>query len=127
MKDFALEANTNNFRWKNSSLTMTESYLEYMSQKVRCCLSLLKGEWYLDTRLGIPYIPSWEEDNDGHRSILESAIRVKIAGIDGIKKLLSFSSELEKKTRRLSVSFSAQCDNGETLEMQNVKIGGEEE
>ena len=41
MKDFALEANTNNFRWKNSSLIMTESYLEYMSQKVRCCLSLL--------------------------------------------------------------------------------------
>ena len=125
MKDFLLEAGTNHFVWKKRGLTMSENFLEYMRQKVQCCLSLLKGEWYLDTRLGLPYIPSWSFDNDGHRSILESAIRVKIANISGIKKLLSFSSELDEKTRELSVSFSAQCENGDTLEMQNVKIGGE--
>ena len=107
-------------------MTMTSGYLQYMQQKVRCCLSLLKGEWYLDTRLGIPYIPSWDMDKDGHRAILESAIRVKVSGISGIKKLLSFSSELDPKTRLFTVSFSAQCDNGEVLEMNEVAVGGSE-
>lgn len=126
MKDFALEPGTNNFLWKKHGMTMTSEYLQYMQQKVICCLSLFKGEWYLDTRLGIPYIPSWDMDKDGHRAILESAIRVKVSGISGIKKLLSFSSELDPKTRLFTVSFSAQCDNGEVLEMNEVAVGGSE-
>ena len=126
MKDFALEPGTNNFLMNKRGMTMTSDFLQYMQQKVRCCLSLLKGEWYLDTRLGIPNIPSWDMDKDGHRTILESAIRVKISGISGIKKLLSFSSDLDPKTRLFTVSFSAQCDNGEVLEMDNVAVGGNE-
>lgn len=126
MKDFALEPGTNNFLMNKRGMIMTSDFLQYMQQKVRCCLSLLKGEWYLDTRLGIPYIPSWDMDKDGHRTIFESAIRVKISGISGIKKLLSFSSELDPKTRLFTVSFSAQCDNGEVLEMDNVTVGGNE-
>lgn len=126
MKDFALEPGTNNFLWKKHGMTMTSEYLQYMQQKVICCLSLFKGEVYLDTRLGIPYIPSWDMDKDGHRAILESAIRVKVSGISGVKKLLSFSSELDPKTRLFTVSFSAQCDNGEVLEMNEVAVGGSE-
>ena len=126
MKDFALEPITTNFLWNKRGLQMTSDFLQYMQQKVRCCLSLIKGEWYLDTRVGLPYIASWDMTKSSHRSILESAIRVKITSIDGIKKLISFSSELDAKTRQLSVSFSAQCDNGETLEMSNVAVGGTE-
>ena len=60
MKDFALEPGTNNFLWKRRGMTMTDGFLAYMQQKVRARLSLLKGEWYLDTRLGLPYIPTWD-------------------------------------------------------------------
>lgn len=126
MKDFALKPGTNEFLFEKRGMTMTSEFLQYMQQKVRACLSLLKGEWYFDTRVGLPYIASWDMEKDGHRSVLESAIRVKISGIDGIKKLLSFTSALDAKTRQLSVSFSAQCDNGETLEMENVAVGGAE-
>lgn len=126
MKDFALEPGTNSFLYEKRGMTMTSEYLQYMQQKVRASLSLIKGEWYLNTKVGLPYIPPFDMDKDGHRSILESAVRVKISGIDGIKKVLSFSSDLDSKTRLLSVSFSAQCENGETLEMDNVEVGGAE-
>ncbi|MBO4507096.1 MAG: hypothetical protein J5747_00490 [Spirochaetaceae bacterium] len=126
MKDFALEPGTKNFLWKKRGMTMTSEHLQYMQQKVICCLSIFKGEWYLDTRLGLPYIPAWDIDKDGHRSILESAVRIKISGIVGIKKLLSFSSELDLKNRSFMVSFSAQCDNGEVLEMNGIPLGGKE-
>ena len=42
MKDFALEPGTNNFLWKKRGMTMTSEYLQYMQQKVICCLSLLR-------------------------------------------------------------------------------------
>lgn len=126
MKDIALIPGTNDFLWNKKGMTMTSEFLQYMQQKVRACLSLFKGEWYLDTRLGLPYIPSGNMEKDGHRSILENAIRVKISEIDGIKKLTEFKGKLDPKTRLFSVSFSAQCKNGEILEVSDVQVGGME-
>ena len=125
MTDIALEPGTNGFLWSRKGMALTSSFLQYMQQKVRASLSLLKGEWYLDKRLGLPYIPGEDMEKDGHQSILDSAIRVKISGISGIKKLLNFEGNLDEKTRIYSVSFSAQCDNGEVLEMDGVSIGGD--
>lgn len=126
MKDLALVPGTNRFLLQRRGMTMTSDFLQYMQQKVRASLSLFKGEWYLDKRLGLPYIPSWDIEKDGHRAILESAIRVKVSGIGGIKKLLSFETEFDKRTRLLSVSLTAQCDSGETLEVRDLTVGGTE-
>ncbi len=124
MTDIALVPGTNEFLWKRKGMTMTSTFLQYMQQKVRASLSLFKGEWYLNTKLGLPYIPSGDMEKDAHRTILESAIRVKVSGIKGIKKLLAFETELDAKTRRFTVSFSARCGNGETLEMDGLDVGG---
>jgi hypothetical protein len=123
MKDFALEPHTNKFLWEWNGLSMTDSYLQYMQQKVRAVLSLFKGEWYLNANVGLPYIPT-DFNNDSHRSILETAIRVRIAGITGIKKLVSFETSFDQKTRLLSVKFIAQCENGETLEVNYQTLKG---
>ncbi len=125
MKDFALVPGTNSFLWKKRGMTMTTEYLQYMQQKVRASLSLFKGEWYLNTAVGLPYVPAFDMEKDAHRFVLESAVRVKVSSISGIKKILTFSSSLDAKTRLFSVSFSAQCDNGEVLEMHDVAVGGE--
>lgn len=126
MKDFALIPGTNSLLWQRRDMTMTSEFLQYMQQKVRASLSLFKGEWYLNTAAGLPHIPAFDMEKDAYRSVLESAVRVKVSSISGIKKLLSFSSGLDAKTRTFSVSFSAQCDDGEVLEMNDVVLGGDE-
>jgi len=116
MKDFAITPHGNDFIRQRHGLRFTNTYLEYMAQKVRSAISLFLGEWYLNKKLGIPYIPSSMEKID-HRPLLETALQVTISNVKGIKKLLSFNPSFDVRERCLKVRFMAQCENGETLEM----------
>jgi hypothetical protein len=128
MKDFAVDPNGNRFLWRENGLRWTETYLEYMAQKARCALSLFLGEWYLNKHIGIPYIPDWAGGKDAHRAALETALITAIANIKGIKSLESFEPVFDAGKRELRVSFTARCENGETLEFSEelpVRRGGE--
>jgi hypothetical protein len=116
MKDFAVIPQGNTFIRQRNGFRFTETYLEYMAQKVRCAISLFFGEWFLNNSIGIPYIPSVMEKID-HRSILETALQVTISNVKGIKKLIEFAPSYNVKERLFRLKFIAQCENGETLEI----------
>jgi len=114
MKDFAIEPHGNNFIRERNGMRFTNNYLEYMTQKVRSAVSLFFGEWYLNKKIGIPYIPSTMEKID-HRPLLETALLVTISNVKGIKKLLSFEPSYDTRERLFRVHFVAQCENEEIL------------
>jgi hypothetical protein len=116
MKDFAVDLQSNKFIWNKKGLCYTGSYLDYMAQKVRCAISLFLGEWYLNKNIGIPYIPSTMEKIN-HRPVLETALIVTISNIKGIKRLVSFDPDYNSRERLLKISFTAECENGEILNM----------
>jgi hypothetical protein len=116
MKDFAIEPQRNGFIRERNGMRFTNNYPEYMAQKVRTAISLFLGEWYLNKNIGIPYIPSSLEKID-HQPLLETALQVTISGVNGIEKLLSFNPSFDMKERKLKIRFVAQCENGNTLEM----------
>jgi len=116
MKDFAIEPHGNNFIRERNGLRLTNNYLEFMTQKVRSAISLFLGEWYLNRKKGIPYIPSSLEKID-HRPLLETALIVTISNVKGIKKLILFEPSFDEKERLFMVHFIAQCENQEILEM----------
>jgi hypothetical protein len=116
LKDFAVAPGSNKFIWNRKGLCFTGSYLEYMAQKVRCSISLFLGEWFLNKNIGIPYIPSTME-KEGHRALLETALIVTISNIKGIKRLVSFEPVYDGGKRLLKINFTAECENGETLDM----------
>jgi hypothetical protein len=116
MKDFAVDPQGNKFLWNKKGLQYTGSYLEYMAQKVRCAISLFLGEWYLNKNIGIPYIPTTMEKIN-HRPILETSLIVTISNIKGIKRLVSFDPTYNSRDRLLKIKFVAECDNGETLKI----------
>jgi hypothetical protein len=127
MKDFAVDPHSNKFIWRKNGLRFTESYLEYMAQKVRCAISLFLGEWYLNKNIGIPYISTSINKID-HRPVLETALITTISNVKGIKSLLSFEPVFNESTRTLRVNFTAKCENEETLEYSDelsVQRGGE--
>jgi hypothetical protein len=74
-------------------------------------LSIFLGEWYLDTRKGLPYRPPKARKSE-HRSILETALRAKLISIKGIKRVISFTPLYDKKERLYEVAFSAETDAG---------------
>jgi hypothetical protein len=100
-------------------MSFTENRLEYLQQKVRSVLSLFFGEWYLDTSLGIPYIPA-TDSKIAHRFLIESRVQTKLMAIKGITKLIYFTPEYKSNERILSISFAAETDSGEILEMEEA-------
>ena len=114
MKNLILEQNTNNFvvrenRWRN-----TETRLEYVSQKIKHVISVFLGEWFMNTAIGIPYIPPDGTSKSMHRRMIETALQVRIGEVRGVEKIITFNSTPDKASRKLSVYFVVQIDSGET-------------
>jgi hypothetical protein len=123
MKDFAIEPHRNKFIRERNGMRFTNNYLEYMAQKVRSAISLFLGEWYLNRRKGIPYIPKTLEKIE-QRPLLETALIVTISNVKGIKKLISFDPTYDGKERLFKVKFIAECENEQILEMnEEIPIG----
>jgi len=111
MKSIAIDPQTSNFVRHNGRMRYTKTDLEFLAQVVRHELSLFLGEWYLDTKKGLPYRPPKARKSE-HRSILETALRAKLISIKGIKRVLSFTPRFDKKERLYEVAFSADTDAG---------------
>jgi hypothetical protein len=114
MKNLLLEQNSNKFVVEDHRWRFTETRLEYIAQKIRHTISIFQGEWFMDKTIGIPYIPGEDVEKDMHRRMIETALQVRIGEVDGVEKFLSFSPNLNKATRILTVEFTVQIDTGET-------------
>ena len=113
MKSLLVEPHGNNFLRGGSGRTLghTASRLQYLQQKTRSVLSLFLGEWFLDTSLGLPYIPE-TDSRAAHRALLEGMMQARIMEIDGITRLARFEAEFDPSSRSLSASFVAETDAG---------------
>jgi hypothetical protein len=114
MKGLLLEQQGNKFVVRDHQWRFTETRLEYLSQKIRHTISVFSGEWFMDRTIGIPYIPGEDAGKDMHRRMIETALQVRIGEVQGVEKFISFSSQVDKATRMLTVEFTVQIDTGET-------------
>jgi hypothetical protein len=124
MKDLLIEQQGNKFVVEDHHWRFTESRLEYIAQKIRHTISIFLGEWFMDRTIGIPYIPGEDVERTMHRRMIETALQVRIGEVEGVEKFLSFTSNLDRATRILTVDFTVQIDTGETFS-DSVPIGGQ--
>lgn len=94
---------------------------EAIAQHLKIRLRTYRGEWFLDTREGIPYKEFILVKNP-NRLIVESIFREVIVGTPGIKSLNSFSLDIDGTTRALTLSFTATFDNGLPLVFEELLI-----
>lgn len=91
-------------------------------QHLRIRLQFVKGEWFLDTRLGIPYfedILTKAPNLIAVRGIFSRAI----ADTPGVLELGDITLDFAPTTRRLTVNFSALLDGSDTpLDFSEVFI-----
>jgi hypothetical protein len=115
MKSIAISPQGNKFPVEGGHWRFTQSRIEYLAQKVRHAISIFQGEWFFNQNIGIPYIPDENTENKLHRRLIESRLHETIVGVDGIARLVTFSTALDKASRTLTVNFTAQTDTGETF------------
>ncbi len=76
--------------------------------------SLWRGEWFLDTREGVPYLQTVFRKNPDLNAI-RSLFRFVILTTPGIVRVDDLTLDYDPRARNLSYSFRAVDDNGATI------------
>lgn len=105
MADWALDAATGDLDLSTGNLTFVRG-VDAVAQHLKIRLRFVKGEWFLDQRVGIPYRSQiWVKNPNlaAIRTIYRRAI-LTTPGVDTLERIdLSFDAP----TRRLQLEFSA--------------------
>lgn len=84
---------------------------EQVRQQLLIKLKLWRGEWFLDTEFGTPYI----QQILGKQLTLSgalAALRKSILEVEGVRQIVSFSYKFNNQTRFLQVEFTADTPYG---------------
>ena len=84
---------------------------EQVRQQLLIKLKLWRGEWFLDTEFGTPYL----QQILGKQLTLSgalAALRKSILEVEGVRQILSFSYKFNNSTRKLTVDFTADTPYG---------------
>ena len=84
---------------------------EQVRQQLLIKLKLWRGEWFLDTEFGTPYL----QQILGKQLTLSgalAALRKSILEVEGVRQILSFSYTFSNATRKLIVDFTADTPYG---------------
>lgn len=88
------------------------SGLDAIAQRLRARLRFFAGEWFLDTRLGIPYFDQILVKNP-KLSVINAIFRKVLRTTPGVASVDSLSVSISNRARREgSIDFQARLDDG---------------
>lgn len=91
----------------DGQIVLVEGVAE-VRQSVQQSLRFLKGEWFLDTRLGVPYRELKEKSSD--LSLFRSVVTKVALGVDGVLEVLALELDFDRITRELTGTISVRVD-----------------
>lgn len=113
-KDLALDLTT----WDLMLPVQLVTGADAIAQRIAIRFKFWLGEWFLDTRQGVPYIERVLVANPD-KSLIRTLFRRVIATTPGVKKVDELEVSLDRAARRLIVdSFRATLIDGTTLQIE---------
>jgi hypothetical protein len=106
--------NSDNDIFMQSGQVVTTQDGAEVVQHVRTRLQFFKGEWLLDTDAGTPWYQEIFE-RPANVGLVEARLKARILQTPGVDSLTSFTLNLDKVTRTLSISFEARTTYGEIV------------
>ncbi len=91
-------------------------------QQIKVTLLTWLGEWFLDTRFGVPYLERVLKKNPNF-SHIRGIIRGKILAVPGVKSIKSLVLSFDRPTRLLTITYEADTDEG--IVKDEVSSGGQ--
>jgi hypothetical protein len=111
MSDLLLDTTSHDLALVDNDLFLVDG-LDAIRQELDISLQFFLGEWFLDTRLGVPYF----EKLLGHKprlSAIKELFRDVIMKVNGVMSILDLNIDFDGRERILSVSFRAGTVEGE--------------
>ena len=120
--DIALNIAKNDLVIKNNDLILIDN-AERVAQQVLITLRFWLGEWFLDTREGVPYLEYVLVKNP-NMSHIRQILTEKIQSVEGVKSIVSLDFDFRRVTRELYVDFEVDTDYGLVTERAVLGYGG---
>ena len=120
--DIALNIASNDLVIKNNDLILIDN-AERIAQQVLITLRFWLGEWFLDTREGMPYLEYVLVKNP-NMSHIRQILTGKIQSVEGVKSIISLDFDFRRVTRELYVDFEVDTDYGLITERAVLGYGG---
>lgn len=114
MSDIKLDAPFNDLAVENGEIVLVTSD-EAIEQHLRIRLRQFLGEWFLDTREGVPYFRDVFVKNP-NPAVLKSIFRQTIENTPGVSSVDEVKIDLNRATRSAALTFRATLDTGATLD-----------
>lgn len=92
-----------------------------IKQHLRIRLQFFLGEWFLDTRVGVPYFEQLlgQKPND---EVVRSIMRSVVLSTPGVTEMRDLTIDYDGASRNLAVAFTAVTDTGAILEFDEELI-----
>lgn len=114
MSDLKLQEGTRDFLInEEGDFEVISTTGELALQKVNIRLRTYRGEWFLDTNEGIPWIQELLNRKD-NKVAVDNAIREAVINTEGITKILAYESEQKQGSNLYNVKVLIRADNGAT-------------
>lgn len=110
MYDIALSTETHDLVIIDGDILLI-SHAERVAQQIKIKLKFFLGEWFLDTRGGIPYIELILVKNPNLTHV-RSIFRQQISSVDDVISVNSLNLYLNSQKRELAVNFEAETNYG---------------
>lgn len=106
----------------NFNLRVTNTYSQWLSQKIENTLKTLYGEWFANQTLGIPYfqtILKKQTNIDQVNIIFKNAIK----NIEGVRNIIKFEPEYNTSTRTYTISeLIVQSEENEIINIGTITL-----
>lgn len=96
-------------------LTLLDDKAQCAAQKTRNRLLFFLGEWFLDTRLGVPWFQSILVKAPD-LPIVEKILREVITSVPSITGIVQFLITYVPRARSVAFAFEAQTETGQTIQ-----------
>jgi hypothetical protein len=116
MSDLKLNTDRNSAHYndiviENGDLALVSGE-DAVEQRVRQFLNTFLGEWFLDTRVGVPWFQQIMVKN-ADPIIVDSILKATILNVPGVEELKKFEIDVDTSTREMTLTFKADCDDGD--------------
>lgn len=118
MTSLRLDADTGDLDLSSGTVRLVDGADE-IAQKIRIRLRFFLGEWFLDTRLGVPWFQK-VLGKKRKKAIVDVYIKRVVLTTPGVQSIDSFSMTFDGVTRKLSVSFTCVTTAGEVLTFDDL-------
>lgn len=112
--DFYLDPTTHDLDVSGFDIRLTKDGMEAFIQRLKIKLMFFKGEWFLNQNFGIPYFDEIFGKSVDSKDAVDNIFKLAIVEMEGVDKLIKFSSTFNAPTREFSLSFSV-IYNGEVI------------